>query len=104
MRNSLVILFLLLSSVVAHAIERNCTISQDATAYYDSGNYRDMLYLRNSSLSAWSSRMARDVLEWRAKLIPTGATVDVVENQGDALVISFQGNKYYVMPDYVDCP
>lgn len=104
MKTILALLVTLLLLGLAYAVERNCTLMQDATAYYDSGNYHNTYYLRNSSLSAWSSRKARDVLEWRAKLIPSGTSVDVVERQGDAVVIKVGSNTYYVSPDDVDCP
>ncbi len=104
MKKIFALLILLHASSFAHGIERNCTVSQDATAYYDSGNYHNMLYLQSSSLSAWSARMATDVLQYRAKLIPAGTTVDVIERLGDSLAIRVGGNTYYVMPDYVDCP
>ena len=103
MKKILILLILLSSCGFSHAAGANCEVSQDVTAYYDSANYHRMYYLQSTDLAAWSARMATDRLEWRARLIPAGTKVQVVESGGDSTVIKVGGNTYYVMPDSVDC-
>ena len=104
MRKGLIFLLVMSAFGVCYGSDTYCVLSQDTAGYYDISNYHNMYYLQSVNPSAWSARMATDILDWKAKSLSAGTRVRLLEQGGDVVVVRLGVNTYYIMPDVIDCP